>query len=138
MADCSCKCSSDQTQPTDGCSCTTAPVLVFPSSGWANVGQIANEAAVDLDRTHVARIYCLAGVAAHIPGMVDSAKSASRVIAIDGCPVACAKNALEHAGVRIDQAIIVTELGIEKKHSFIWEIEQVETVISAVQIPQMS
>jgi len=66
-------------------------VLVFPCSGGSNVGQIANEAAVDLDRLHRARIYCLAGISAHIPGMVDSAKSASAVVAIDGCPVACIK-----------------------------------------------
>jgi uncharacterized metal-binding protein len=110
-------------------------VLVFPCSGGSNVGQIANAAAVELDRRHQARIYCLAGVAAHISGMVDSAKSASRVIAIDGCPVACAKIALDHDGIKIDQAIIVTELGVEKNHQFTWEIDEVEKVISAVQIP---
>lgn len=138
MADCSCDCSPNQTHPADSCSCNTGPVLVFPCAGGSNVGQIANEAAVDLDRTRVARIYCLAGVAAHIPGMVDSAKSASRVIAIDGCPVACAKTALEHAGVRIDQAVIVTELGIDKNHQFNWNIEDVEKVIAEVHLPAVT
>jgi uncharacterized metal-binding protein len=135
MSDCSCSCSSDEAKTADNCSCGGGPVLVFPCSGGSNVGQIANAAAVELDRRHQARIYCLVGVAAHIPGMVDSAKSASGVIAIDGCPVACAKIALEHAGIQIDQAIIVTQLGIEKNHQFSWEAEEVEKVISAIQLP---
>ena len=38
------------------------------------------------------------------------------LIAIDGCPVACAKKTLEHAGFKIDEYVQVTELGIEKNH----------------------
>ncbi len=132
MTDGLCNCNNDVEKSGSGCLYATASVLVFPCSGGSNVGQITNEAALDLDRTHQARIYCLAGVAAHIPGMVDSAKSASTVIAIDGCPVACARIALEHAGIRVDQSIIVTNLGIEKKHAFIWDMDDVEKVIAAV------
>jgi uncharacterized metal-binding protein len=138
VSDCSCNGSSDEAKSGDSCSCGGGPVLMFPCSGGSNVGQIANAAAVELDRRRQARIYCLAGVAAHISGMVDSAKSASGVIAIDGCPVVCAKIALEHAGIQIDQAIIVTELGIEKNHQFTWEFEEVEKVISAVQHPAVT
>ena len=36
-------------------------------------------------------IYCLAGIGAHIPGMVESTRSADRVLVIDGCSVACGK-----------------------------------------------
>jgi uncharacterized metal-binding protein len=130
-SDVSCTCHSEDIS-NGNCACSSAPVLVFPCSGGSNVGQIANEAAVDLDRSQRARIYCLAGVAAHIPGMVDSAKSASAVVAIDGCPIACAKMALEHAGISVARSIIVTELGIEKKHTLIWDPEDVEKVITAV------
>ncbi len=139
MTDPSCACNSEE-KSCESCVCSSAPVLVFPCSGGSNVGQIANEAAVDLDRVHRARLYCLAGVAAHIPGMVNSAKSASAVVAIDGCQVACAKVALEHAGIPVTQSIIVTELGIEKNHTFIWELEDVEKVIAAatVAVPAMA
>jgi uncharacterized metal-binding protein len=130
MTDPSCSCNREE-QSRESCMCSSDSVLVFPCSGGSNVGQIANEAAVNLDRVHRARLYCLAGVAAHIPGMVDSAKCASAVLAIDGCQVACAKTALEHAGIPVTQSIIVTELGIEKNHTFIWELEDVEKVISA-------
>jgi uncharacterized metal-binding protein len=126
MTECNCNCNNFS---------SSALALVFPCAGGSNVGQIANVAAVDLDRANAARIYCLAGVAAHIPGMADSARTASAVIAIDGCQVACARAALEHAGIPVTQSIIVTNLGIEKNHSFIWDIEDVEKVISAVLIP---
>jgi uncharacterized metal-binding protein len=80
MSDCSCTCSS-------------GPLLVLPCAGGSTVGQISNAVAVKMDKQGKATIYCLIGVAAQIPGMVDAAKSASAVIAFDGCLVPCAKAA---------------------------------------------
>ena len=40
------------------------------------------------------------------------------LVAIDGCPVACAKKTLEHAGFNIDEYVQVADLGIEKNHNF--------------------
>lgn len=127
MTECTCSCS---------CQSTEGPALVFPCSGGSNVGQIANAAAIEMDQQNLARIYCLAGVAAPIPGMVDSAKCASGAIAIDGCPVACAKTALENAGITVSQSIIVTELGIKKNHIFEWTAEEVKKVVDAVCLPE--
>jgi len=113
------------------CACAGSSVLVFPCSGGSNVGQIANAAAVELARQGVAKMYCLAGVAAHIPGMVDSAGGAELRIAIDGCGVACARKALEHAGISVDHAVVVTELGIAKSYAMDWSPEHVRQVASA-------
>lgn len=118
---CSCSCACD----------STTPALVFPCAGGSNVGQISNAAAVELDRMGKARIYCLAGVAAHIDGMVASAQGA-RAIAIDGCSVACARKALEHAGVQVERAIVVTDLGIAKNHIFEWSQGEIEQTLAAV------
>ena len=41
------------------------------------------------------------------------------LVAIDGCSVACAKKTLEHAGFRIDEYVLVTDLGIEKNHDLL-------------------
>lgn len=120
------------------CSCSEGATLVFACSGGSNVGQIANAAAVKMDQSGQARMYCLAGVAAHISGMVDSAKSVSSVIVIDGCAVACARIALEHVGVHVNHAIIVTDLGIQKNHQFEWTDEQVATVLVASNIPEVA
>lgn len=104
------------TECTCSCSCQSAegPALVFPCSGGSNVGQIANSAAIEMDKQNLARIYCLAGVAAPISGMVDSAKLANGAIAIDGCPVACAKTALVNAGITVTQSIIVQSWELRK------------------------
>lgn len=114
------------------CYCQATSTLVFPCAGGSNVGQISNAAAVEMDRRGLGNIYCLVGVAAHINGMVASAQGADRVIAIDGCSVACARKALEHAGVNISQALIVTDLGIEKNHIFEWSQCEIEKTLAAV------
>jgi uncharacterized metal-binding protein len=63
------------------CTCKAEEIIFLPCSGGSNCGQIANRAAVNLNIEKVGRIYCLAGIAAHIDGMVDSARSAKRIVA---------------------------------------------------------
>jgi len=100
------------------CLCQASEVVVFPCSGGSNCGQIANQVAVDLTEDGVGTVFCLAGIGAHIPGMVESAKSAKRIVAIDGCSVACAKKTLEHAGLTITDYIEITQEGIAKNKDF--------------------
>lgn len=96
------------------CMCGSSDVRVVACSGASNVGQIANQAAIELAKEKVAGFFCLAGVGGHIKGMVKSAKEASLMIAIDGCPVQCAAKTLQHADIEPAIQVIVTELGIEK------------------------
>ncbi|MGQ9816149.1 MAG: putative zinc-binding protein [Candidatus Roseilinea sp.] len=115
------------------CACNSGNALVFACSGGSNVGQIANIAALELDRRGVGRMYCLIGVSAHLGGMVDSAAGADYRIVIDGCAVACARKAAEHAGIGVDRHVVATELGIAKNHVFEWTAEQVTRVVEAAQ-----
>ena len=96
------------------CKCEAENVVFLPCSGASNCGQIANQAAVNLTEEGVGNMYCLAGIGAHIEGMVESAKSANRIVAIDGCSVACASKVIEHLGLTVTNRICVTDLGIEK------------------------
>jgi uncharacterized metal-binding protein len=98
------------------CLCGSSDVRVVACSGASNVGQIANQAAIILAREKVAGFFCLAGVGAHIKGMVKSGKEADLMVSIDGCPVQCAAKTLQHADIEPAIQIIVTELGIEKSH----------------------
>jgi uncharacterized metal-binding protein len=98
------------------CSCSSSDVRVVACSGASNVGQIANQAAIDLAKEKVAGFFCLAGVGGHIEGMLKSAKEADLMVAIDGCPVQCAAKTLQHADIEPAIQVIVTELGIEKSH----------------------
>ena len=99
------------------CLCEPNEILIFSCSGSSNVGQIANQSSVNLAQTGVGRFFCLAGIGGHVSGMIESTKAGKVLVAIDGCPVACAKKTLEHAGFNIDEYIQITELGIEKNHN---------------------
>ena len=83
------------------CMCQEAGVLIFPCSGGSDVGELSDRVARKMAKCGKARIFCLAGIGAHIPGMIESAKNAKKLIAIDGCQVLCSKKTLEHAGFEV-------------------------------------
>jgi len=99
------------------CCSGDAKTLVLACSGGSNVGQIANNVMIELDKKGAGNAYCLAGIGAALSGFVESAKAAKTVV-IDGCPVGCGKKAFEKYGIEASQYFIVTELGIEKAHDF--------------------
>jgi uncharacterized metal-binding protein len=96
------------------CMCGSSDVRVVSCSGACNVGQTANQAAIELTKENVAGFFCLAGVGGHIKGIVKSAKEAGLMTAIDGYPVKCATKTLQHAEIEQAIQIVVTELGVEK------------------------
>jgi len=100
------------------CLCEPNEILMFSCAGSSNVGQIANQAAVRLTQEGIGRYFCLAGIGGHVSGMIESTKAGKMLVVIDGCPVACAKKTLEHAGFNIDEYVQVADLGIEKNHNF--------------------
>jgi len=110
-------------------------IMILACSGGSNVGQLANQAAVELTQEGFGKIYCLAGVGGHLGGFVQSAKDVPEMVAIDGCSTGCAKAILEHAEVPIKSYIVLTELGIEKNKDFNLkkdEIQQVKTAIKGI------
>ncbi|VVB68960.1 DGC domain protein [uncultured archaeon] len=58
------------------CLCSSSDVRVVACCGASNVGQIANQAAIDLAKANVGGFFCLAGVGAHIKGRIKSGKEA--------------------------------------------------------------
>ena len=100
------------------CECRAEEIIFLPCSGASNCGQIANQAALKLDEEGKGRMYCLAGIGAHIAGMVESARGAKRIVALDGCDTACARNAIEHARLAVTDWVCVTNAGISKTHEF--------------------
>ena len=100
------------------CECTAEEIPFLPCSGGSNCGQIANQVAIQLSEGGIGTIYCLAGIGAHIEGMIESVRSAKRIVAIDGCSVACARKTIEHTGLAVTDWVCVTEEGISKNHQF--------------------
>ena len=80
------------------CMCQETGVLIFPCSGGSDVGELTDRVGRKMAKCAQAKMFCLAGIGAHIPGMIKSAKAGKKLIAIDGCAAACAKKTLEHAG----------------------------------------
>ena len=98
------------------CCCGGNVKLIFPCSGAADVGEIADRLGRKMTREGIGRMYCLAGIGGHVSGIVESTKSASEVVTIDGCPVSCATKALEHAGFA-PKTINLREFGFVKGES---------------------
>ncbi len=90
-------------------------VLLYACSGGANVAEMADAAARQLMREGRGGMFCLAGLGADIPAMVQQAKEADLNLVVDGCPIDCARKIFERHGLQNVQYIRVTDLGIEKK-----------------------
>lgn len=72
---------------------------------------------MELTKEGVGKLFCLAGIGGHVESFIESSKG-NRIVAIDGCPTACAKKIFEHAGLPISDYIVVTGLAIKKNHNF--------------------
>lgn len=90
------------------CSCVSNPTLLFPCSGAADVGELADRAARVCASEELGRMFCLAGIGAGLAPFISGAKNARHVVAIDGCREACASRCLKNAGV---PPSITAELG---------------------------
>jgi uncharacterized metal-binding protein len=95
-----------------------SPVAVFYCAGASNVGQstmlssvkAANEVGYDK-----AALLCLASISAGLANITNGAKEAKGIVAVDGCPMSCAKKTLEKAGFSLDEHLVVTkDLAISK------------------------
>ncbi len=114
------------------CLCSSGDTKIVACSGASNVGQIANQAAIELAKEKVGGFFCLAGVGAHIKAMIESGKEADLVVAIDGCPVQCAAKTLQHAEIEPAIQVIVTDWGVEKSHDIAVDQEACSKVIRKV------
>lgn len=93
------------------CSCTSTPsTVLYACSGAADVGEIADRAARLLSREGLGKMSCSVGVGAGIQGLRNTALSAGRVVALDGCATRCVAKALAEAGVT---DFVHLELGTE-------------------------
>jgi uncharacterized metal-binding protein len=63
--------------------------------------------------------------------MLDSTRGADIRIALDGCSTACARKVLEHAGMTVEQAVVVTDLGVKKTHDFVWSNRDISLAMQA-------
>ena len=92
--------------------------LVYSCSGCSSAAQMANHLALQLDRAGLAEMSCIAGVGGGVDGLVRTARSGRRIVALDGCVLHCVHACLARAGVAPDVHLTLSEYGVRKrKHS---------------------
>ena len=105
-------------------------VLLYACSGGANVAEISDRAARELMFTGKGQVFCLAGLGAGIPDMIQKAKDADVNIIIDGCPMDCAKKIFDKCGLTNYVQIKCTDLGMEKVKGVRATDAQVTTLVA--------
>lgn len=78
------------------------------------MGKMADEAARKLAREGKGKMYCLAGLGGDVKNIIETTRSADRILVIDGCPTDCARKTLDRVGIGKYAFVRVTDLGLEK------------------------
>ena len=108
--------------------------LVYSCSGCSSAAQMANYLAIQLDRKGLAEMSCIAGVGGNVKKLVRTALSGRRIIAIDGCPLACSKACLSNHGIVPDQHIELTSLGVSKKQHEDFNRQQADEILQNMEM----
>jgi len=108
------------------CGSKKRTVLLYACSGGANVAEVADRAARLMMFENAGSMFCLAGIGAGIPNMVQAAKAAGLNVILDGCPMDCAKKIFDNAGLTNYVQVKVTDLGIVKVKGIRATQEQVD------------
>ena len=107
-------------------------IMILTCSGGSNVGQLSNQAAIELTQEGFGKMFCLAGICGHLGGFVQSTKDVPAMVAIDGCELGCTKAILEHAEIPTKNYLVLTELGIKKNKDFNLKDEDIKKVKAAI------
>lgn len=90
--------------------------IIYACSGCSDAGELADRIARQLSREGVGEMSCLAGIGGRVRHLVAIAEKAERILVIDGCPINCARQALELAGLQRFEHLGLHELGLRKGH----------------------
>lgn len=88
--------------------------LVYSCSGCSSAAQMANWIAIQLDRMGLAEMSCIAGIGGCVAPLIKKAAAADFLIAIDGCPLACARHCLDREGLRSAVHYDLSQMGAKK------------------------
>lgn len=99
--------------------CDVTSQLIFACSGAADVGNIADITARQLTKEGLGKMFCTVGIGGRAEPILNATQKASSLLAIDGCPLDCAKKSLEKAGFSNVAHVRITDLGMEKGKTLI-------------------
>lgn len=99
------------------CACPGAKKLIFSCSGAADVGEIADRAARQINKDGTGKMYCMTGIGGRVDFILKTSAAAAEILAIDGCPLNCASRSLQEAGFKDFKTVALAELGMDKGDS---------------------
>ncbi len=108
---------------------SAAKVLVYACSGASNLGQLANEIAVRLDRLGLAELACATEVGASDGHEQGASKP---VLAISGCTTGCCAAMLKRHGIEVSRSVVLAERGVAKAKHVLVDAESIERVFGQV------
>lgn len=100
--------------------------LVYACSGCSSAAQMANDLAVKLDREGEAEMSCIAGVGGDVAPLVSTATAGRPILTIDGCPLACARQCLDHHDVEPDRYVQLAKRDVSKEFHADYDEEKAE------------
>lgn len=106
--------------------------LVYSCSGCSSAAQMANYLAIQLDRKGLAEMSCIAGVGGNVKNLVRTAKSGRKLIAIDGCPLACVKACLSNHSLQPEWHIELKGMGVAKKQGEDFDKEEAGKILAEI------
>lgn len=108
--------------------------IVYSCSGCSSAAQMANYLAVQIDRKGIAEMSCIAGVGGNVKKLVQVASSKRKIIAIDGCPLACSKACLSNHSIQPDIHIELTSFGVAKRQHQDFDKLQADEILEILEV----
>jgi len=107
--------------------------LIYSCSGCSSAAQMANFIAIKIDRKEIAEMSCIVGVGGNVKKLVKTALSGRKIIAIDGCPLACAKACLSNHSLTPDLHIELTRYGVPKRNHEDFNQQQADELLQMIE-----
>lgn len=89
-------------------------IVIYACSGCSDAGELADHTARELARRQLGEMSCLAGIGGRVKPLLRTAGAATHIMAVDGCPLNCARHTLEQAGFKVGQHLELHKLGLRK------------------------
>lgn len=109
--------------------CKAAEKMIFTCSGVADVGEIADRASRKLSKLGVGKMFCVVGIGGQVKSIIETSRQANEILAIDGCPLSCAKKTLELNDFKNIKQIVVTDSGFKKGSTEVTD-DKIETIVN--------
>lgn len=76
----------------------TKIIAIYACSGCSDAGELADRTAQVSSQQKRGDMSCLVGIGGRVKSLMMLAEKADHIVAIDGCPLNCARHTLEQAG----------------------------------------